>query len=222
MTLDELFEDYLENHSKPNKKSWRVDEYRYHRYVAKPFGKRKLSEISRSEIAALHRKISRQINPKHRGVGSPYKITMANRILILVSVIYQWGIKTEQCEENPARGIARFPVKSRDRFLQPEELVRFFNAIQKEENKNVHDYVLLSLYTGARRGNVLAMRWEEISFENKLWRIPTTKNGDPLVIPLMAEALHILNTRKGNGSDFVFPGRVNLQRKPGQRVKADC
>jgi integrase len=35
-----------------------------------------------------------------------------------------------------------------------------------------------SALTGARRGNVLAMRWEDINLERETWTIPETKTGD--------------------------------------------
>jgi integrase len=55
--------------------------------------------------------------------------------------------------------------------------------------------VLLSLLTGARKANVLSMRWDEINFERGTWNIPETKNGDALTLPLIPEALEILNHR---------------------------
>ena len=41
-----------------------------------------------------------------------------------------------------------------------------------------------SMFTGARKTNVMEMRWEQIDWHNKTWRIPDTKNGEPIVIPL--------------------------------------
>jgi integrase len=59
--------------------------------------------------------------------------------------------------ENPAHGIQKFPEQSRDRFLQSDELPRFFKALAEEQNNMMRDYFLLALLTGARRANVLAM-----------------------------------------------------------------
>jgi integrase len=65
----------------------------------------------------------------------------------------------------------------------------------------------MSLLTGARRANVLAMKWVEIDFKRAEWRIPRTKNDDPHTIPLMPEALAILVQRQsGSESVYVFPG----------------
>jgi integrase len=39
------------------------------------------------------------------------------------------------------------------------------------------------------------MRWEDIDFSIREWRIPDTKNGEPVRIPLIGKALDILNNR---------------------------
>ena len=55
-------------------------------------------------------------------------------------------------------GVKKFKEKSRDRFLHPDELPQFFESLNAEENDNIRDYVYISLFTGARKSNVLAMR----------------------------------------------------------------
>ena len=53
--------------------------------------------------------------------------------------------------ENPAEKVEASREKKRDRFLQPEELPVFFNALAKEPNATFRDYFALLLMTGARR-----------------------------------------------------------------------
>ena len=62
--------------------------------------------------------------------------------------------------------------------------------------------------TGARRANLLAMRWDQVGLEDKVWRIPETKNGTPQVLPLTDDAMDILQRRLGERkkSPWVFPG----------------
>src|SRR5262249_14771737 len=63
--------------------------------------------------------------------------------------------------------------------------------------------------TGARRSNVLAMRWEQISQTadgQRLWTIPVTKTGKSHVVPLVREALVILQERRRRiKGAWVFP-----------------
>lgn len=92
--------------------------------------------------------------------------------------------------------------------ILPDELPKFFESLEQELNTTVQDYVYLSIFTGARKSNVLAMKWNEIDFNRREWRIPETKNGEPLIVPLLEAAMNILNTRKENndGSPYIFPG----------------
>lgn len=51
----------------------------------------------------------------------------------------------------------------------------------------------------------MTMRWCDVSFERREWRIPRTKNNDPHTITLSPEAVEILYGRK-SASEFVFSG----------------
>jgi len=116
-----------------------------------------------------------------------------------------WGLWNK---DNPTQGIKKFKEKSRDRFLQSDELPKFFHALQNENNETMRDYFFISLFTGARRANVLSMRWAEISFERSEWRIEETKSGEPQTIPLTPEVINVLQERKKLAdSVFVFPGK---------------
>jgi integrase len=105
------------------------------------------------------------------------------------------------------KGIKTRKTNKRDRFLQSHELPRFFASVGEEPNDSVRDYFLLSLLTGARRANMLAMRWNQINLAEGIWRIPETKNGTPQNVTLSPEALEILNVRKESAKGaYVFPG----------------
>jgi integrase len=85
----------------------------------------------------------------------------------------------------------------------------FFAALAAEPNATLRDLLTTALLTGARKSNVMAMRWDAIDFQTNLWRIPETKSGKPVVVPLVAPLVRLLQTRRetANGSAFVFPGR---------------
>jgi len=171
-------------------------------HIAKALGPKKLSAIGRTEIAAVHSAVTKEGHP----------IT-ANRVLALISSVYGWALSAGLWEANPAKGIRKNAERARDRFLQPAEVPRFYRALAAEPNTTLRDYFLISLLTGARRANVLAMRWEEIDFHRGEWRIPRTKNDDPQLVPLTPEAVEILRAREPNGdgeSAYVFPGSGRL------------
>jgi len=195
LLFSELFEEYLERHSKPKKKTWTEDLEKYKNHIEKPLGKRKLSEIDRAAISLIHSNITK--------AGYPIA---ANRILALISSVFGWAISAGLWENNPAIGIRRNKEKSRDRFIQSDELPRFFQALAEEPNETIRDYVLISLLTGARRSNVCSMKWQDINFERAEWRIEATKNDTPQTVTLSPEAVEVLQNRKSDDSEFVFPG----------------
>jgi len=196
LTFNDLFEEYLERHSKPSKRTWADDESQFNNYLAKPLGRKKLSTINRASIAAIHSDITKQ------GYS-----TTANRVKALISSIFGWGISAGLCQTNPALGIRLNREYSRDRFIQGDELPRFFQALADEQNDTIRDYIFTSLLTGARRSNVQAMQWADINFGRAEWHIKETKNGTPQTVALTTEVITILRNRKPSESTtFVFPG----------------
>ena len=195
VTLKDLFDDYMERHAKPHKRSWKEDQGQFDRYLTK-FKNTKLSQIEKRDIQKLHHEIG-----KEKGTYA------ANRMLALMRCVFNkasdWGLWQEP---NPCKGITKFKEESRDRFLQPDELPKFFESLSIESNETIRDYFLVSLLTGARRSNVQAMKWGELNFDRGEWRIPVTKNGEPQTLPLVKEVQKILEARKDNGSEWVFPG----------------
>ena len=198
MTFAELFQEYLDRYAKTEKRTWEADVRNFEVHIAGTLGKKKLSSIKKSDIAALHSRI-----------GKSHRI-QANRCLALVSSVFGRAIKLGFWEKlNPCLGIEKFTEHSRDRFLNGDELGRLFKALEIEQNQTATDYIIISLLTGARKSNVLSMRWSEIDFKEVTWKIPgtKTKNGDIQTIPLNEPALEVLaSRRKETSSFFVFPG----------------
>jgi len=196
MTFHVLFNLYYQEHSIPNKITYREDQQKYDKYVKRPIGNKRLSEIERADIASMHSKIT-----------SNGQRPTANRVLALVSSVFGWAIDRGYYDHNPSSGIKRNKELSRDRFILPSEMPMFLRAVAMEENEIIRDYILISLFTGARRSNAIAMCWSELDLSDRLWRIQRTKNGLPQTIPLTDEALMILNERyKKRSSNYVFPG----------------
>ena len=114
---------------------------------------------------------------------------------------------------NPATGIRKFAEKSRDRFLAPDELGRLFAALDAEEDVVFRDYILISLYSGQRRTNVLTLRWENVDFENRFLYFPESKSGEPLTIPMTEQLYDLLTEIRGrNDSEWVIPSKKRYMR----------
>jgi len=215
MTFADLFAEYMKRHSRIKKRTWQEDESKYNQYLATPMGRKRLSEISRKNIADIHSKIT----------ADGHAVT-ANRVQALVSSVFGWAISVDMWDQNPAVGIKKNVEKSRDRFIQGAELPNFFRAVQAEPNDCIRDFFLISLLTGARRANVLEMGWAELHLTEGAWRIPRTKNGEAQTVMLVKEAVEILERRKkGATGAYVFPGSGDsghlVEPKKGwHRIKA--
>jgi integrase len=109
-------------------------------------------------------------------------------------------------DQNPTKGIKKHKEKSRDRYILAEERDRFFQAVAEENNTLMRYFILVALYTGARKRNVLSMKWKNISFENKTCYIPETKNGESQTIVLGEEVMKVLEEMvKTTKGEWVFP-----------------
>jgi integrase len=202
-TFGELVDRYIERHvqrhaSHPERAiqevRWAVDKH------LASWKNAKLSEIARGDVVQLHEKVGK----KHK--------TAANRLVQLVRRLYSWGTSPDVSlyrGDNPALHIKLFHESRRTRFLKPAELPLLFTALKKEPNASLRDYVTLALWTGARRGDLLSMRWQDLSLEDNRWEIPHPKNRSPYLVALTPEAVKILRDRweRSHDSEWVFPSK---------------
>ncbi len=202
-TLGDLWADFLENHVKVQSKPHTIRNYTgdWRRYL-EPLAGRKLSEVTGTTVEQLKSKIGRE-----------HGKTTANRVLALLSAMFRKRGRFLGLPAGftPTTGIERFTERSRDRILTDDEMPRFVAALEAEQDGNVRDYLKLSLFCGARRSNLMAMRWEDISEKGRTWTVPgeQSKNGAALVIPLVPEAWAIIEARAKlvpEGCPYVFAG----------------
>jgi integrase len=204
-TWGDLFNWYMESHAKPHKRTWRGDQKQVDRYC-------------KAWLARAWQTITPDcITRWHRHVGEEHGKFAADRALALVRTVFNKALKAEliRCERNPAVGVEMFHKTaesySRDRFLQADELKRLFAVLNEYPNTDMADFFRLAVFTGARRSNVQAMRWQDFDRERQVWTIPSaaSKNKVAMQIPLLPAAVEILNRRyEGRQSDeWVFPAR---------------
>ncbi len=218
MTLEDLFDLYMKRYAIPHalrtadamRENFAVylgkldaPKKKHGRERVKPAGavdwsKKKISTITQKDVANLHHQI-----------GTKTGKIIANRVIELLRAVYNRCIKLRLISSmNPAEGIEPYKEVSRDRFLSQDEIPQFFIALESESEQN-RDYFLLALLTGARKTNVLSIRWQDIDFNLGHWRVSgeKSKNGQPMIIPLTKDAAEILLRRqKTSESIFVFPG----------------
>lgn len=200
LTLGQVMAEYLE-YLREHKRPSSVLKYTqiFARHLA-PFADREIASFRRREISQLHVEIGR---------GSGHH--MANRTVAMLRAVLNRAIKEHDLDiPNPAAGITFYNEQQRSRRLQTEELPAFFEAVHAEPNANIREFVLLSLFTGARKANLLAMQWSHVSLDRGIWIVPAAeaKSNREMPIVLPTAAVEILTDRRARiEGPFVFPGR---------------
>lgn len=77
------------------------------------------------------------------------------------------------------------------------------------ETEDARDVLLLALFTGMRRSEIITLQWEMVDLVGKALCIDKTKNGDPLELPLSEFIVDLLDQRRNRvgQSPWVFPSR---------------
>lgn len=148
--------------------------------------------------------------------------TAANRAVELMRAMYNHALDSKRryfVGDNPSSGHKEFAVESRERFLQPDELRPFFEALAAEPNETFRDFFGVALLTGVRRAGVLSMQWADVNLGRGEWRVPghLMKNGKAQTVTLAPEATQILQLRfeQRGKSAFVFPSDRTVAAKAG-------
>lgn len=157
------------------------------------FRGRKIEEVSTREIKRIHSQLS----------GTP---VMANHaVKTLATAIDRLAKRMNMALENPARGIQLYPEKPRLRILSEKEAPLVMTALHALRTSYRHkvqaNALLMMIYTGARKSNVLSMRMEEIV--NGVWIVPSekVKARRDIIVPLNAEAMKIALAMGKNAKD---------------------
>ncbi len=196
-TFGDLKEYYLNDHAARKKiKSVKDDTNKINKYL-RPWFNRKLTDIDQKDVYNLHSEI---------GITAPIQ---ANRVIELVRRMFNTARKRKMFDGvNPVTDIDWFPEQERDRFVQPDELPRLMQALAQEVNPYVRGALVVSLFTGARIGEVRTMKWHEVDLGQGIWRLPETKAGRPHIIPLPKHVIKLLQSLPlMAGNSCVFPGK---------------
>jgi site-specific recombinase XerD len=198
-TVNDLCDRY-EAEQLPRKRSSTQRDYRsmLKVHIRPGLGKRKIGTLTYSDIDALHREVTKQSGP-YRG----------NRVIALMSKLCSLAVQWHWRTDNPCRGIERHPEAKRKRYLTGAELERLSKALAEHDDPHAADIFRLLLLTGARRGEVLSARWNDIDVQKGTWTKPgaTTKQRTDHVVPLNPPALQLIAGRERMDSQFLFPGR---------------
>lgn len=224
-TMSDLFQRYMSDHARPKKKASSVfeDQRTIDLYLQKEFGKRKVAEVTRAEVDKFHKGLAK----------TPYR---ANRSVALLSKALSlaevWGWRKDGT--NPVRHVSKFAEKKRKRYLSLQEFAALGEALRKAEagelrredgtaEKSISLYAIAAIrllaFTGARRGEILGLRWEWIDFANSRVALPDSKTGEKF-LTLNPPALAILEAlpRVDGNPHVIVGGRIKKAGAPAVEV----
>ncbi len=218
-TVREAADQFMTSHGLKLKARTR-DEYQrlMTLHICPALGSHSVADIRKADMARFHASMAKTPSG-------------ANFALAVLSKFMRWcedmGYRTEQT--NPCRGLTKYRMTKRERFLSREEFARLGDVLREAEiNESASLYAVaairLLILTGARLNEILTLQWKHVDFERRLLLLPNSKTGQKS-IRLSDRALDVLaKLPRIKGNPFVIVGNVdgshlvNLQ-KPWRHLR---
>jgi len=194
------------------------------RYWAKAVGHLRLSELTAIKIAAERDALLG--GDKAASTVNRYLATLAS---VLTACVKRW----HWLKASPMRQVQK-PTECNGgtRFLSDDEATRLLQACRESESRDLYIAVLLSLTTGARQGEILGLRWQDLDLAAGTMVVranaETTTKGGARSLPIVPEALTLLQARRDAHqggkvaalrlSGLVFPSKVTASKPVSLRT----
>ncbi len=145
-----------------------------------------LDEVTPEAIAAAYTELHK----------SGRSAATANRYLASLSACFSYAVRElGWIDKNPCARVRKLREDSgRVRYLTDGERVRLVAALKQSRNPYIYTAFVLAITTGARQGEIMGLRWDQIDFHRRtiLLRDGETKNNEGRVLPLVGEAHDLL------------------------------
>ncbi|MEZ4315807.1 MAG: tyrosine-type recombinase/integrase [Nannocystaceae bacterium] len=201
-TVCELGEQYI---AAKNLKPKTVKGYRelMKNQISPTLGKKKISSVTKGDVQGAYRRMAET---------APSRAIAAVKYL---RSLFAWACEEEILSDNPACKVKIPSIKNRRRYLSQDERSRFWGALKMlETNTSIHPPMLavvkMLALTGARKSEILRLRWSEVDAEGA--RITksehkTDSRGKERVILLSPAAMEVLEAQRGLSLAWVFPSK---------------
>ena len=207
--LGELLKKYRDTVT-PQKRGQAAERRRINRLLSDPISTTPVSQLSSQLLANF-----RDRRLQHGVRASQYDLVIIRHCIKVA--IGEWGLLLEH---NPVERIRLPPSpKPRERRLKQLEFEQLRTAAKRTTNHNVWPLIVFAIETGMRRGEMLALRWESICFNDQIATLPLTKNGNSRNVPLSSKALAVLSNQKEIGTTVPFPISDNAFRLAWDRLR---
>ncbi len=152
------------------------------RFLAKELGHHKVSDITSSVLSTYRDKRLQQVGPQ----TVVHELSLIKRVLRISAA--EWAVQLPNGV--PDVIMPKLP-RGRNRRLKSSEESALFKTLTRYPL--MLNIVRFALETAMRRGEIAAMQWEHINFQQRLLKIPETKTGVPRIIPLSSRAVNLLH-----------------------------
>lgn len=150
-------------------------------------GNQPIDDLEAPDIMAVLRRVE--------GRGT---LPQAEKVRQRINAVFRFAVIAGYIKGNPLpenmRGALKAYKKQHFNALTVEELHEFLRDLSAYRSEVLRRAVQFTLLTFARTGSVRMAEWQEIDWENALWRIPAEhmKMEQPHIIPLSTQALKLL------------------------------
>lgn len=196
--LSEFIEGQYLPFVKTYKRSWKDDTGLIKNHINPNFGSMYMDEMRKQDVVTF---INKQL--------LTYAPGSVNRVVILLRYIYNLAIRWETAgiTKNPTAGIPLLEENNqKERYLTADEAHRLVGALKSSCNVMLQYIIPMLIMTGARKMEVQLAKWEDINWEQRIWRIPISKSGKARHVPISDAALMLLETMpRIEGCQWIFP-----------------
>ena len=174
--------------AKLNKKSWKDDVSRFKNHIEPTLGNIQLNKITSAMLSDL----MLEIKTEDRANAT------VNRSRALLSSMFNVAFEREIIEQSPMSRVKKLVEQNQiERYLSDDELKRLMHVLANHHAHDIDNQIIVGivemlLLTGARKGEVLNLKWSDLDENNHLWKLNENKSGKPRIIQLNSQAQQII------------------------------
>ncbi|MCP3956417.1 MAG: site-specific integrase [bacterium] len=168
----------------------------------------RLCQITPASIASARDRLARGKGLSGKAVSPS---TVRRYLTVLGSAMSMATKEWFWMEDNPCSKVVR-PTEPRGRVrcLDGDERQRLLAACEESQTRLLYPLVVMALCTGARRGELLRLTWQDVDLDRGVAIIHHSKNGERRALAITGLAASVLkewSRVRRLGSDPVFAGR---------------